>query len=188
MPNARGRFKTSTTRGEECCGLCESAGFSAAVKADNMADDNLAVGEAKVQLSHLRVTQPDGAKIHAKPSADAPAVGRLRRGGVCVSLAEIAAPNGELWHRVAHGVAGDGYMNAAHARPVNVQFEFGGQSDKFELLRAPRDVFPEPPRDAGGRDVTFTITFNGRIGPFFEATGSVPVSYTHLTLPTTPYV
>lgn len=127
-----------------------------------------------VRLAHLRVTEPNGTTLQLNPDVTSTVVGRLRAAGVCVSLAEVTTASGEVWFRVAHGVAGEGYISAKCVRQIkNVNFELGGMSDKFELMRAPRSIFPEPPRDPYNRDVTFTITFNGRLEPFFEAMGSV---------------
>ena len=131
---------------------------------------------ASIQLTHLMVAQPDGATLHTSADATSPVVARLQTGSVCVSLAEVTTATGEHWSRVIHGVEGHGYLNASDVtriRAISKSPFFHG--DRFILMRAPRQTFPEPKRNADSAtlDTTFTITFNGRIGPFFEAMGSV---------------
>lgn len=128
---------------------------------------------ATIQLSHLMV-QRDAA-LHTLADDSSPVVAHLRAGSVCVSLADVTTATGEHWCHVVHSVEGQGYLSVGQGniRPMTSSPFFYG--DRFVLVRAPRQQFPEPDRstDPSKLDTTFTITFNGRIGAFFDAFGSV---------------
>ena len=130
-----------------------------------MATDQAAAMPTTVRLEHLCVLA--NTYLRKIPDETAKEGPHLSAGSIVVSICRLFVSGGsrETWY---HGVGGEGYLPEAEVEVV-AGSRGGGP---FELARAPRTTFPEPPRGLQA-DTTFTCTFNGRIGPFFEAIASV---------------
>ena len=158
-------------------GTGTGAGTKPSVAADQASSSSACVD---VAFEQLRLTAMTPVPVHASPNGDASVVGRLLPGALIISIAEVSTletkkgeePSMQSWRRIHHGVIGGGYVRSGLLKPAELSFFHDTSHAHFELVRRPREVWAEPERRPNA-DVTFTCTFNGRIGPFFEAIGSV---------------
>ena len=138
--------------------------------------------EISLKLDGWRVAWGRDAPVYEEADSNSGIIGHLKTAATVVSIGEVKTESGENWLRVAHKIIGIGYMLKIDLRPHS---EDSFRAASFDLVRSPRTVWPEPPRRFGSQaDTTFTITFNGRIGSFFEAMGSVLTGLDHDELAT----
>ena len=139
-------------------------------------------GTVTVALEHVRCSEHAWTTVHSDPSSDSSEVGRLRPGAVAVVFAEVVVASGERWLRIHNAAHCSGFITKNGTSTLSAPSLSNSSNAAYDLVRRPRNIWPEPVRDIAHADCTFTITFNGRIGPFFEAMGSVLANLGELSM------
>ena len=120
--------------------------------------------EPLVTLDRYRAWGEHGATVYAACSEQADVVAKLKRGSALLAIGQLTI-GAKRWLRIVDPY--DGYVEATGLKPA-----FDEPSRSFDLIQTPAAKWREP-RRAEGADITFTITFNGRLRAFHEALSSV---------------